>query len=65
MDGRPHGRGIMWSEMTGYRYEGNFKKGGIAGSGALFTPPPDDTRVVRYWQEGHHHPSLLGDAVKW
>ena len=65
MDGKPHGRGTMASDLTGYRYEGSFKNGGIAGSGALFTPPPESKRIVRYWPKGHRSPNLLGDCVKW
>ena len=54
-DGKPHGRGKMTSDLTGYSYEGNFFRGRICGSGVLLTPPPTSLRVVRMW--GQEEPS--------
>jgi len=65
MDGKPHGRGKMSSRTTGWSYDGHWNKGGIAGSGALITPPPENKRIVRYWQGVDKHPQQLSDAVKW
>ena len=61
--GKPHGRGVMESTLTGYRYEGDFVHGSIEGSGTLITPPPESKRVVRWWKK-HPYPVLLPHAVR-
>jgi hypothetical protein len=53
-DGKPHGRGRMSSDLTGYAFEGTFVNGRVHGSGVLITPAPDYQRVVRIWEKNNN-----------
>ena len=62
-DGKPHGRGKMTSDLTGYSFEGNFHRGRICGSGVLVTPPPTSLRVVRMWGKEEASGNVLQNSA--
>jgi len=50
----------MYSELTGYAFEGTFVNGRINGSGVLMTPAPEYARIVRIWEKPTERASVGG-----